>query len=104
MREMDKKCVMCRSREGERLSTAGRWFCQPCTDSLPYVNDSDKSTDIIADLLFAYINKDSDCPHDFEIKAFEDAIYYLRSDQSSKYSLDLFENHLKQMREVIGNE
>lgn len=39
-RQKDKTCVMCRSREGERLSTAGRWFCQPCTDSLPNVDES----------------------------------------------------------------
>jgi hypothetical protein len=69
------------------------------------VAEKERASNLIADLLFAFINKDADCPHDFEIKAFEEAILYLQEhDQSSKYSPDLFRNHLKRMREVIGNE
>jgi hypothetical protein len=67
--------------------------------------EKERASNLIADLLFAFINKDADCPHDFEIKAFEETILYLQEhDQSSKYSPDLFRNHLKRMREVIGNE
>ena len=60
-----------------------------------------KPGDIIADLLFAFINQDTDCPHDFEIQAVEEAVNYLRNNyQSDKYNPQLFENHLKQMLEV----
>lgn len=37
----EKTCVMCKSREGTQLSTAGRWFCQRCTDWLPPVDERD---------------------------------------------------------------
>jgi len=36
--KQDKTCVMCGTREGKYLSTANRWFCEPCTDALPPVN------------------------------------------------------------------
>lgn len=43
----DKNCVMCKRREGEYQSTAGRWFCRPCTDTLPYLDEeSDKDNEI----------------------------------------------------------
>lgn len=59
-----------------------------------------KPGDIISDLLFAFINKDADCPHDFEVKAFEDAVTYLRDhDQLRKYNSELFEGYLQLMRE-----
>jgi len=35
----DKTCVMCGTREGKYLSTANRWFCEPCTDALPPVTE-----------------------------------------------------------------
>lgn len=60
-----------------------------------------KPEDIIADLLFAFINQDADCPHDFEIQAVEAAVNYLNNHhQSDKYNPQLFESHLKQMLEV----
>ena len=40
--EKDKTCVMCRRREGVNLSTADRWYCEPCTDALPPVDHSDE--------------------------------------------------------------
>jgi hypothetical protein len=66
--------------------------------------EKEHATNLIADLLFSYINKDAECPHDFEVKALEDAISYIQEHGQSKYSLELFENHLKQMRGVTGNE
>lgn len=36
--KQDKACVICGKREGKYLSTANRWFCEPCTDALPPVN------------------------------------------------------------------
>jgi len=36
--KQDKTCVICGTREGKYLSTANRWFCEPCTDALPPVN------------------------------------------------------------------
>lgn len=60
-----------------------------------------KPGDIIADLLFAFINQDADCPHDFEIQAVEKAVEYLRNHhQPEKYGPQLFESHLKRMLEV----
>ncbi|MYX21971.1 hypothetical protein GTY77_18175 [Streptomyces sp. SID8380] len=67
--------------------------------------ERERAANLIADQLFAFINKDAGCPHDFEIKAFEEATLYLQEhDQSSKYNPDLFKVHLQQMKEVIGNE
>lgn len=39
--DSEKTCVMCRKREGVNLSTADRWYCQPCTDSLSPPEPSD---------------------------------------------------------------
>lgn len=67
--------------------------------------EKERSTNLIADLLFAFINKDEDCPHDFEIKAFEDALAVLRPHfDQNKYHPKLFVDHLERMRRIIGNE
>jgi len=33
-----KTCIMCGKREGVNLSTAGRWYCETCTDALPPID------------------------------------------------------------------
>ncbi|MNW49053.1 hypothetical protein D3C74_264550 [compost metagenome] len=75
---------------------------------LPTIKPGDKDADtanLIADLLFAFINKDADCPHDFEIKAFEDALNVLcKHYDRIKFNPKLFEDHLQSMRELIPNE
>ncbi|MDQ0091646.1 hypothetical protein J2T12_005086 [Paenibacillus anaericanus] len=77
-------------------------------DPLPTIKPGDKdeaTANVIADLLFAFINKDAHCPHDFEIKAFEDALNVLcKHYDRIKYQPKLFEVHLQQMRELIPNE
>jgi hypothetical protein len=67
--------------------------------------EKERASNLIADLLFAFINKDADCPHDFEIKAFEDALTVLRPHfEQLKYHPKLFVDHLERMREASGNE
>lgn len=41
---------MCKSQEGTQLSTAGRWFCQPCTDWLPPTGEEDEKDARIEEL------------------------------------------------------
>lgn len=61
--------------------------------------EKEHATNLIADLLFAYINKDENHPHDFEIKAFEDAITVLRPHfEHINYHPKLFVDHLERMR------
>ena len=58
---------------------------------------------IIADLMFAFINKDEDFPHDFEIKAFEEAFRFLQEHYNDdKYNLKMFESHLNKMKECLN--
>jgi hypothetical protein len=59
-----------------------------------------KAQELIADLMFAYINKDEDLPHAFEIEAMEECLLYLQEHyESNKYSLKMFENHLNEMKD-----
>lgn len=54
----------------------------------------------VADLMFAYINKDEDFPHDFEIRAFEEGLYFLQEYYiDGKYNLRRFESYLNGMNE-----
>lgn len=54
-----------------------------------------KSAILIADLMFAYMSKDDDFPHDFEIDAFEKGLYFLQEHyKDGSYSLKMFENAL----------
>lgn len=47
---------------------------------------------MIADLVFAYKNKDEDCPHDFEIKAVNNAIELLEIEYKGEiYTKKFFE-------------
>lgn len=63
----------------------------------------DKSAKIIADLMFAFINKDEDFPHGFEVKAFEEGLLFLQEHYSeNKYNLKVFETHLNKMNELTG--
>lgn len=80
----------------------------PDTPPVPTIKPGDKDAaiaNLIADLLFAFINKDENHPHDFEIKAFENALNSLcKHYDQIKYNPRLFEDHLERMREVSGNE
>ncbi|GJM84249.1 hypothetical protein HMSSN139_67450 [Paenibacillus sp. HMSSN-139] len=71
---------------------------------LPTIKPGDKDVDtanLIADLLFAFINKDVYCPHDFEIKAFKNALNVLCKHYGQiKYNPRLFEDYLQRMMEV----
>lgn len=53
---------------------------------------------IIADLLRAYIAKDEDFPHLFEIKAVENAIFYLKERGDESNNIEKFEAYVKEMR------
>jgi|GEM_PF-6973762 len=69
--------------------------------------EKEHSTKLIADLLFAYINKDEHHPHDFEVTAFENAVAYLRpyfEPPHFEYHPKLFVDHLERMRRLTGNE
>ncbi|MCM3257127.1 hypothetical protein M3664_04930 [Paenibacillus lautus] len=78
----------------------------PDTPPVPTIKPGDKDTaNLIADLLFAFINQDAYYPHDFEIKAFEDAITVLRPHfEEINYHPKLFIDHLERMRRAAGNE
>lgn len=57
--------------------------------------------EILADLLFAYLNKDETFPHEFEILAVEKAINYLKdSNKKIKYNINGFEKYLEKMKAV----
>lgn len=53
---------------------------------------------IIADLLRAYIAKDEDFPHLFEIKAVKNAIFYLKERGDESNNIEKFEAYVKEMR------
>lgn len=63
----------------------------------------DKSSKIIADLMFAFINKDEDFPHSFETEAFEQGLLFLQEHYlDKKYNLKMFEKHLTKMKEIYN--
>lgn len=56
--------------------------------------------DIVAELLFAYVNKDEDIPHTFEIHAVEDAVKFLKENyQGEKYTHEWFQKRLIELKE-----
>lgn len=64
--------------------------------------DNEKASKIIAELMFAYINKDEDIPHSFEIKAFEKGLYYLQENyMDNKHSIGWFEDRLNELEEKM---
>lgn len=64
----------------------------------------DQATDTIAELMFAFINKDENFPHSFEIEAFEEALYFLQQHyERKKFNLRMFEDHLNEMSELAAN-
>lgn len=55
--------------------------------------------DILAELLFAYVNKDKDLPHTFEIHAVEKTVHYLkRNYNGKKFNREWFEQRLKELK------
>lgn len=85
----------------------------PDTPPVPTIKPGDKDAaiaNLIADLLFAFINKDEHHPHDFELAAFENAVSMLRPYfepphfEQIKYHPKLFVDHLERMRRLFGNE
>lgn len=65
---------------------------------------NEKASKIIADLMFAFINQDEDCPHSFEIDAFEEALLFLQEQyqDDKKYNLKVFEEHLNTLNKLAG--
>lgn len=56
--------------------------------------------DVIAELLFAYVNKDEDIPHTFEIHAVEEAVMFLKEHyQGEKYTQEWFQKRLMELKE-----
>jgi hypothetical protein len=50
-----------------------------------------KITDLLADMVFAYANKDKEMPHDFEIDTLNETCDYLDKNYiGNKYSQDFF--------------
>jgi hypothetical protein len=61
------------------------------------MNDK-KALQIIADLFFAYMGKDEEFPHQFEIKALEEALYYLDEHyEGNEYNLRRFEDFINKL-------
>jgi hypothetical protein len=57
---------------------------------------------IIMDLIFAYVNKDIDNPHDYEIEIIKKACNYIlyrntTADNFGLYDREFFENVMKEM-------
>lgn len=60
----------------------------------------EKTTNLLADLLFAYVNKDEDLPHQFEIDAVEQAVKHLNKNyKGNKYSSEFFNGVLDEIKE-----
>lgn len=56
--------------------------------------------EVLADLLFAYINKDDEFPHDFEYIAVEKTVKILLENKDfSKYSESFLKKSLKEIKE-----
>ncbi|MBL4952076.1 hypothetical protein JK635_07615 [Neobacillus sp. YIM B02564] len=65
--------------------------------------ENHKAAILLADLLFAYINKDEDFPHDFEVKAVENAVDFLEKHYTeNKYNLKLFKDTINRIRSKSG--
>lgn len=61
-----------------------------------------KTIEALANLLFAYANKDEDFPHAFEVKAVEEAVNILKTEyKGDRYSLAFFEGILKRIKELV---
>ena len=58
--------------------------------------------DIIYDLVFAYVNQDLDFPHDFEVKAIENALTYLKNNNADKNYIKFTETVLKTQKDNRG--
>lgn len=66
-------------------------------------NINDKKAEVIADLFFAYMGKDEDFPHQFEIKALEESLYYLQEHyKGNRYNLKMFEEYIKGLHDLLG--
>lgn len=70
----------------------------PCDHAIYLINLIDRLQkvnqtycEVLADLLFAYVNKDDDFPHDFEVDAVKNAVQYLLENyQGDTYTKDFF--------------
>lgn len=57
-----------------------------------------EASNIMADLMFAYVNKDGDSPHQFEIEAMEHGLYFLQEFYNDgKYTTKFFEEIINRM-------
>ena len=62
--------------------------------------DKDRYLELLADMLFAYENKDEDCPHNFEVIAVKNSVNLLLKEYTgTKYSPKFFTGCLERMNE-----
>lgn len=55
-------------------------------------NKNEEAINLLADLLFSYINKEEDNPHDFEVSAVNETADYLKEHyRGTKYNEAFFE-------------
>jgi hypothetical protein len=63
--------------------------------------NNERASKIIADLMFAYVNKDEDIPHSFEIEAFEEGLCFLQEHyMGEKFNVRWFEDRLNKLKEL----
>lgn len=61
--------------------------------------------ELLADLLFAYVNKDDESPHTFELEAVKNAVdYLLKNYRGRKYTKDFFLRVLEEIEHEVGGE
>ena len=62
----------------------------------------EKCAEVMAELLFAYVNKDEDFPHQFEIEAVENAVSFLKENyKGKKFTDEWFQNRLDELKKMI---
>lgn len=59
----------------------------------------ERCAEIVADLLFAYVNKDEGFPHAFEVRAVEQAVEFLKKHyKGEKFTNEWFERRLYEIK------
>lgn len=94
MTNPDPKCQYCLG-VGVRHNGYFEYPCS-CTNDLSSIfmptERMQEATNIIADLMFSYVNKDEDFPHQFEIDAMRDGLEFLKKYyMGGKYTTKFFE-------------
>ena len=80
------------------------WLIEQAEKLEKYQKEIEQIAGLIADLMFAYMNKDNDLPHDFELLAFEAGLCFLKEHYTdNKYNLEVFEKELIRIYEIFGD-